>query len=70
MRQQQLSTHPLCMRCNKFERTAAAVDVDHVHPHRGDEKVFYDSNNLQSLCRSCHSYKTNQEMKGIIEDYR
>lgn len=29
--------------------------VDHRRPHRGDERLFWDRSNLQSLCKSpCH----------------
>jgi len=29
--------------------------VDHIRPHRGDLGLFWDSNNWQSLCWTCHS---------------
>lgn len=32
--------------------------VDHVVPHRGDQRLFHDPNNHQSLCWQCHSRKT------------
>nr|WP_233242545.1 HNH endonuclease [Sporanaerobacter acetigenes] len=25
-----------------------------MEPHKGNEDLFYDINNLQSLCKSCH----------------
>lgn len=28
--------------------------VDHVRKHDGDAALFWDSNNLQSLCAPCH----------------
>ena len=34
------------------------VVVDHIIPHRGDQKLFWDQNNWQSLCKSCHDKKT------------
>ncbi|WP_327198035.1 HNH endonuclease [Sporanaerobacter acetigenes] len=30
------------------------IAVDHIEPHKGNEDLFYDINNLQSLCKSCH----------------
>ncbi|WP_345799048.1 HNH endonuclease [Agrobacterium pusense] len=27
---------------------------DHIEPHKGDEALFYDPSNLQSLCAPCH----------------
>lgn len=35
-----------------------ATIVDHIQPHEGNEELFYDENNLQLLCRSCHGTKT------------
>lgn len=32
----------------------AANVCDHVVPHHGDPKLFWDSTNLQSLCAGCH----------------
>ncbi|NMA84113.1 MAG: HNH endonuclease [Epulopiscium sp.] len=37
------------------------VAVDHIKPHKGNEDLFYDINNLQSLCKSCHDRKTAKE---------
>lgn len=31
-----------------------ATVVDHVKPHRGDAVLFWDTTNLQSLCKLCH----------------
>ncbi len=33
-------------------------EVDHVRPHRGDWDLFTDLENLQTLCKRCHSRKT------------
>jgi hypothetical protein len=44
----------------------AAVVVDHIVPHRGDMKLFWDSGNWQSLCKTCHdSFKQRQEKSGV-----
>ncbi len=37
---------------------AIATQVDHIIPHRGDPKLFWDRNNCQGACRPCHSRKT------------
>lgn len=45
--------------CAAFRCCAAAVDVDHILPKR---KGGTDArSNLQGLCRSCHSKKTQEE---------
>ena len=55
-----LALHPLC--CDPHTRhpgvTVAANVVDHIKPHRGDEKLFWDASNLQPLCKPCHDAKT------------
>ena len=49
--------HPLCVECEKEGRTTAAVVVDHITPHRGDQTLFWDEKNWQPLCQSHHSRK-------------
>jgi 5-methylcytosine-specific restriction protein A len=48
--------------------------VDHIKPHKGDEELFYDINNLQPLCKCCHDRKTAKEdsrwgQKGEVYNY-
>lgn len=42
-----------------------ATDVDHIKPHRGNWDLFIDRNNLQALCKGCHSRKTAKEDGGF-----
>lgn len=60
-----LIAHPLCVECQKKGIITPATDVDHIIPHRGDKKLFWDSNNWQSLCHECHSRKTVTEDGGF-----
>lgn len=54
-------------KCNVEGCFEFATDVDHIVPHQGNESLFYDDGNLQSLCRSHHSQKTRQEqISGVI----
>lgn len=53
---------PLCEECTKQGRMTKATDVDHIIPHKGDWHLFTSKDNLQCLCHSCHSEKTNREM--------
>ena len=58
-----LRANPLCASCLKEGRTIAATVVDHVVPHRGDDRLFWDRSNWQSLCDyrspyNCHGVKT------------
>ncbi len=70
VRKSQMSKAPLCQRCLSFGLVTIATDVDHQTPHKGDKKLMWDAGNLQSLCRSCHSWKTQEELKGTNHDYR
>lgn len=49
-----LSRHPLCVMCEREGRVTAATVVDHIIPHRGDQKLFWDTGNWQSLCKPHH----------------
>ena len=53
-----LARNPLCAQCRKEGRLTPATVVDHVEPHRGDKKLFWDRNNWQSLCKTHHDRKT------------
>jgi len=50
-----LDGDPLCVTCSKAGRVTPATCVDHIIPHKGDPVLFWDENNFQSLCGSCHS---------------
>ncbi|MBQ2262732.1 MAG: HNH endonuclease [Loktanella sp.] len=66
----QLSKQPLCQRCLSYDEVKPALHVDHVMPHAGDAKLFFNTSNLQSLCHSCHSFKTKAEQRGEYLDFR
>ncbi|MCI6795039.1 MAG: HNH endonuclease [Lachnospiraceae bacterium] len=56
-----LASQPLCEECLKRGRYAKATVVDHIVPHRGDPKLFWDRNNWRALCKRCHDKKTGRE---------
>ena len=62
LRKQHLQSFPLCVTCNAQGLTVAAQVVDHIKPWRGDENLFYDVENLQSLCHRCHNRKSAKEL--------
>lgn len=43
-----------CCRCRRIEGNTSLLVADHVKPHRGDETMFWDAENLQCLCKPCH----------------
>ena len=54
IRKKFLQEHPYCCKCG-----AKATEVDHIIPiSKGGTD---DKNNLQALCKSCHSRKTAKE---------
>lgn len=60
-RKRYLAAHPLCVKCMKEGRCVKATDVDHIIPHRGDMKLFWNESNWQPLCHRHHSMKTRRE---------
>jgi len=50
----QLHREPFCRFCMMSDRVVAATVVDHIRPHRGDRDLFFNAENLQSLCATCH----------------
>ena len=63
-RLEHLDAEPLCCHCTKRGYVVPADVVDHIQPHKGNSLLFWDRRNWQSLCNSCHSYKTATEDRG------
>lgn len=59
-----LARHPLCVMCQAKGCTVEATVVDHITPHRGDERLFWDEANHQALCAPCHSSEKQREEQG------
>lgn len=55
-----LKAHPRCVRCGGH-----AVVVDHIKPHRGNMSLFWDRNNWQAMCTSCHSRWKQREERNV-----
>ncbi|ONH85370.1 HNH endonuclease [Thalassospira sp. MCCC 1A02803] len=60
-----LREHPLCCQCQNEGYVVAATEVDHIIPHKGDQKLFWSRSNWQSLCKTHHSIKTAKEDGGF-----
>jgi 5-methylcytosine-specific restriction protein A len=64
--QHQLRQHPLCRFWEMKGKVVAASIADHIKPHKGDARLFWDADNLQSLCKHCHeSTKKQLERRGF-----
>ena len=57
IRKMQLSSYPLCAECLRHGRTTVATEVH----HRDGNPSNNQSNNLESLCKECHSRITAKE---------
>ena len=53
-----LRENPWCVTHRKRNLYVPATHTDHIVPHRGDPRLFWDRGNHQGLCESCHNQKT------------
>jgi 5-methylcytosine-specific restriction enzyme A len=60
-----LAANPLCLECKKKGKLKASKVTDHIVPHKGNKELFWDINNWQPLCVSCHNRKTAKEDGGF-----
>ena len=66
-RERYLREHPLCVMHQQQGRAVAAEVVDHIIPHKGDHKLFWDPKNHQALCKQCHDrHKQRLEKSGAV----
>jgi 5-methylcytosine-specific restriction protein A len=47
--------------CGKVESDTSQLVADHKTPHRGDEALFWDDQNLWCLCKTCHDSAKQRE---------
>jgi len=70
LRQVQLIKQPLCEECKRQtpRRITAAGVVHHIIPHRGNADLFWDGDNLESVCKQCHdsSIQSRERMSAIV----
>jgi 5-methylcytosine-specific restriction protein A len=60
-----LDDNPLCNFCNHIGRIEAATVVDHIIPHKGDYDLFWNVNNWQALCTTCHASVKQRQENGL-----
>lgn len=62
-----IKVNPLCAHCLIQDRVTLAAEIDHIRPlAQGGARL--DPDNLQALCRSCHSLKTATDRQNCIEN--
>lgn len=55
-----LNANPLCVHCSEKGLIEPATVLDHIQPvEQGGS--FYDTDNWQSLCVTCHARKSNKD---------
>ncbi|MDR2873953.1 MAG: HNH endonuclease [Methanobrevibacter sp.] len=59
LRREHLKYNNECIVCGNREH----LEVDHIICPVGNEELFYDSNNLQTLCSYHHKIKTAKEIR-------
>lgn len=64
LRARHLDQNQLCVMCKAEGRVTEAKVVDHIVPHRGDMNLFWDADNLQSLCKPHHDVTKQSLEKG------
>lgn len=62
VRPRKLVDNPFCEMCERHGIYNIATDVDHIKPISNGGSPF-DFDNLQSLCKRCHSQKTNKDQR-------
>jgi 5-methylcytosine-specific restriction endonuclease McrA len=55
---------PICVYCARSHEISVADIVDHIRPHKGNTELFFDANNLQSLCKPHHDSEKQREESG------
>ena len=66
LRARQLSIEPLCRYCFELGHTTRATEVDHIKPVASHAELAFEQDNLQSLCKPCHSsVKQREEKTGV-----
>ena len=64
LRAKKFEDNPLCEICG-----APATEVHHIRAHNGDPDLFYDYDNLMSICHSSHVRETQKESEERKKNY-
>ncbi|MEB2775240.1 HNH endonuclease signature motif containing protein [Algoriphagus sp. D3-2-R+10] len=62
LREIKINQNPICELCNSINITTPAVYVDHILNRNLFKEYELETDNLQSLCPTCHSQKTRLEL--------
>lgn len=53
-----------CRLCRRLEADTSQLVADHIKPHKGSERMFWDADNIQTLCKTCHDGAKQASDKG------
>ncbi|MCB5173664.1 HNH endonuclease [Microvirga sp. SM9] len=59
--------NPLCGMCQREGRITPATVVDHIQAHKGDQELFWNTDNWQPLCKPHHDRDKQQEERGRLQ---
>jgi 5-methylcytosine-specific restriction protein A len=66
LRAEHLKKQPYCCKCG-ISKDEVPLQVHHIIPPGGNEELFFDENNLASLCPVCHRIITQKETRQRIK---
>lgn len=65
LRREHLTRQPYCVCPHHKGKHIPGDTVDHIVPHKGDSRLFWDKGNLQTLTKQCHDkFKQSEERGG------
>jgi 5-methylcytosine-specific restriction protein A len=65
VRARHLKKQPYCQCPHHIGQMVEGNTVDHITPHKGDTRLFWDERNFQTLTATCHSkFKQSEERGG------
>jgi 5-methylcytosine-specific restriction protein A len=66
LRQFFLRRFPICAECERQGQTRPANEVHHKMDRQKRPDLAFDQNNLESLCKSCHSRETRKRSGNLV----
>jgi 5-methylcytosine-specific restriction protein A len=60
-----LRNHPFCVGCDALGQVVPATVVDHIVPHKGDTRLFWDHDNWQGCC-NWHHTTVKQQLEAML----
>lgn len=52
--------------CGRIEGNTSLLVADHIKPHRGDQRLFWDEDNVQTMLKTCHDTEKQAAEQGSL----